>query len=84
MGTFQNLQVLKETQKSVKEKLKDDYKLHVLPFYKIIQTVMQNKSLDVFEAVKLIKSEGVLYNKPNMPLMFTAAMVEIIEETYFA
>ena len=84
MGTFQNLQVLKETQASVKETLKETYEEMVKPFVGIILKVMKNKDLDVFEAMNLIKQEDALYNKPNMPFIFSAAMVEIIEETYFA
>ena len=83
MGTFQNLEVLKETQASVKETLKETYEEMVKPFVGVILKVMKNKDLDVFEAMKLIKQEDALYNKPNMPFIFSAAMVEIIEETYF-
>ena len=83
MGTFQDIQVLKTTQKAVQDTLKGKYEENVMPFVKIIQGVMQSKELDVFEAMKLIKEEDAIYNRPNVPFLFTAAMVEIIEETYF-
>ena len=83
MSTFKDILVLKNVQAGVKETLGAKYEENVTPFLKIIQTVMQNKSVNVFEAMLLIKNEDAIYKRQNVPYLFSAAMVEIIEETYF-
>lgn len=82
-NTFKNLQLLKQEQMSVKEKLGENYEATIKPFYDIIQMVMKANEENEFQAMKRIKDSLEIYKKPDAPILFTAALVEITEEKHF-
>lgn len=81
--TFQNLQVLEASRQAVQEDLGKKYFEKVEPFVKIILTIMKAQNIDKFTAMKVIKDRLPIYNKPNAPLYFSAALMEIVEENHF-
>lgn len=83
MGTFQNLQILKQAQTDSKILLGEKYESTVVPFIKILQTVMKANDKDVFECMVMIKETIDLYKQEGAPLLFSSAVIEIVEETYF-
>lgn len=82
--TFKSLSVLKEAQQSVKAELGDKYEELVAPYVQIIEMVMKANAINEFEAVKMIKEKLPIYKKPDAPMFFSAAMVEITEAKHFA
>lgn len=82
-NTFKNLALLKQEQMSVKEQLGEAYAETIKPFYDIIQMVMRGNDENEFEAVKRIKENFDDWKKPDVPLLFTAALIEITEEKHF-
>lgn len=81
--TFTNFQVLKVTQETVQEELGDKYLEKIAPFVFIIEKVMKAKNIVALEAMKVIKEELPIYKQEHAPLFFSAALVEIIEESHF-
>lgn len=82
--TFKNLLLLKKNQEYLKGVFGLDYEDAIKPFLTAIQFVMQSKGVNEFEALKSIKEESSLYQKPNAENMFAAALMEITEETRFS
>jgi hypothetical protein len=82
-GTFGNLVVLKEAQKSVKQQLGDKYEEIVAPYIQIIEMVMKNQSINEFQALKEIKEKLEIYKKKDAPLLFSSALIEITEAKHF-
>ena len=82
-NTFKNLSVLKAAQESIKTELGDKYEELVSPYMKIIEMVMQSNSINEFEALKMIKEQLPIYKKPDAPLFFSAALIEITEGKHF-
>lgn len=82
-NTFQNLSLLKKEQLSVKQQLGVKYEETVKPFYDIIQMVMKANEENEFQAMKRIKENLDIYKKPDAPLLFTAALIEITEGKHF-
>lgn len=83
-NTFQNLQVLHQAQLQVKKELGQKYDGTVTPFITIIVQVMKAKECNEFEALKHIKENLSIYNQPNAPRMFSAALMEVTEEKNFS
>ena len=83
-NTFQNLSLLKKEQLSVNQQLGVKYEETVKPFYDIIQMVMKANEENEFQAMKRIKENLDIYKKPDAPLLFTAALIEITEGKHFA
>ena len=81
--TFKSLQVLKETQKSVKEQLGGKYDEVIAPYIEIIQMVMKANGINEFDAMKKIKDDLDIYKKEDAPLLFSSALIEITESKHF-
>lgn len=80
---FKSLSVLKKAQESVKKQLGDKYIELVTPYVTIIQMVMKGNDINEFDALKKIKNELDIYKKPDAPLFFSAALIEITEGKHF-
>lgn len=81
--TFSNLQVIKSAQETVQLQLGEKYSEVVSPFRTIIEMVMKARNIDQFTAMKIIKDEFPIYNKVDAPLMFSAALMDIVEDKHF-
>jgi len=81
--TFKNLAVLKTEQKKLKQKLGLKYNDTVKIFIDILSKVMEAKSINEFEALKLIKDTLSIYKTPGAPQCFSAALIEITEAKHF-
>lgn len=81
--TFKNLQVLEESRQTLKLQLKEKYNERIIPFIKIIQSVMKNNNLDQFESMIIIKDELDIYKTALAPLFFSAAIMEIVDDKFF-
>lgn len=79
--TFANLQVLKSASDLVKIELKEKYYEVVKLFYDVVQMTMKANDCDVFTAMLKIKGTKI-YTDQNS-LLFSAAVIEIVEETHF-
>lgn len=79
--TFANLQVLKSASDLVKLELKEKYYDTVKPFYDTIQMVMKANECDVFTA--MLKIIGTTLYSVQNSFIFSAAVIEIVEENHF-
>lgn len=82
--TFSSLQVLKQTQESVKAQLAEKYEAVIFPYVQIIQMTMKANGENEFSAMKRIKENLEIYNKKDAPLLFSAALIEITEGKHFS
>lgn len=82
-ATFANLQVLKETQDTVRAQLGEKYNEVVAPFISIIQMVMKANNENEFEAMKRIKEGTDLYKRVDAPPLFASALMEITQNKHF-
>lgn len=83
-STFRNLAVLEQTRQEVKGYLLEDYNKRIEPFIEIINKVATANNINEFEALKLIKDNLEIYNKPGAAAFFSAALMDIVEEKRFA
>ncbi|WP_445458431.1 hypothetical protein [Flavobacterium sp. HNIBRBA15423] len=81
--TFRNLLVLQQTREAVKIQLKEKYTETVTPFIDIIIQVMKANDINEFDAIQKIKSELSIYKKPGSELLFSTALIEIVEGKHF-
>jgi len=77
---FQNLLVLEQARETAKETLLHKYDEVVAPFIHIIQQVMKANNENHFEAMKRIQDKTELANAPEKKILFSAALMEIVEE----
>jgi hypothetical protein len=82
--TFRNLQILETARNTVKAELGNEYEKKVMPFIKLIQMVMKANEVDHFTAMLKIKTETSLYNSENAALLFSAGLMELVENEHFA
>ena len=82
-NTLINVQVLKTTQQEVKKQLGHKYAKTVESYVTLITMVMQANSINEFEALKKIKDNLSIYKKAGAPLLFSAALIEIMEAKHF-
>lgn len=82
-NTFKNLQLLEATRTAVQNELGLDYENKVIPFVNIIQIVMKANDIDHFSAMSKIKNEVALYKEKKATLLFSAALMELVENKYF-
>lgn len=82
-NTFKNLALLKKEQESVKQQLGVKYEEVIAPFIAIIKAVMRGNQENEFSAMKRIKDKSEIYKKKDSPLLFSAALVDIVEEKHF-
>ena len=78
--TFQNLLVLEQARDTAKETLLNKYDEVVSPFIHIIQQVMKANDENHFEALKRIQDKTDLAKEPEKKILFSAALMEIVEE----
>jgi hypothetical protein len=77
---FQNLLVLEQARDTAKETLLHKYDEVVAPFIHIIQQVMKANDENHFEALKRIQDKTELATAPEKKILFSAALMEIVEE----
>lgn len=82
-NTFKNLQSLETTRNAVKAELGQQYEEKLMPFVKLIQIVMKSNNTDHFTAMLMIKDTLDLYKQENAPFMFSAAVMELVENKHF-
>jgi hypothetical protein len=78
---FHNLTILEAARQTVVEQLGPKYAEKVQPFVNVILMIMKANETDKFTAMKIIKDKLAIYNQENAPLYFSAALMEIVEET---
>lgn len=82
-NTFRNLQALKSAQEEIKNLTKEGYLEKVQPFIDVIRIVGKSKNMNEFETMRFIKENLSIYEKEGADLMFSAALMEIVDEKYF-
>lgn len=81
--TFKNLSVLKKVHDDVKDQLGTNYNEIITPYFQIIQMTMKANNENEFEALKRIKENLEIFKKPDAPMFFSAALIDITEAKHF-
>jgi hypothetical protein len=78
--TFQNLMILQQCRDTVKELLQGKYHSVIGPLKNVILMTMRVNEENHFEAVKRIQDKTTLMNSPEDKTLFSAALMELVEE----
>lgn len=79
-NTFLNLQILEQGRTVARDLLKDQYFDTVEPFKSIILKVADANNENHFEAMKRINEQTDLAQAEEKKILFSAALMEIVEE----
>lgn len=79
-NTFRNLQILEYGRTAARDLLKDQYFETVEPFKSIILKVAEANNENHFEAMKRINEKTDLAQVEEKKILFSAALMEIVEE----
>lgn len=81
---FQNLMVLEQAREVCKEQLQGKYFEVIEPLVRAIEQVMAANKINHFEALKLLQDKTNLLDSVEKKVLFSAALMEIVEETNLA
>jgi hypothetical protein len=81
--TFSNLLILQKGREALQLQLKEKYEETITLFADIIIQIMNANNCNEFEAIIKIKENLPFYNEPGSELMFSSALLEIVEGKYF-
>lgn len=79
-NTFKNLEVLEIVRQTVREKLGKKYDETISLARGVIEKVMEANDENHYSAVYRMKNKTTLLDDPNQQMLFSAALMEIVEE----